>query len=88
MCALGREILDHFQQMTNRARQAIEPYGDERVARALFLAPASRGSPSAGRAGAVFVRDHIAACGIQLYFLGLGRLLIGRDPRVADQATL
>lgn len=88
MSALRRQILDHLEQMTDRARQPIKPYNNKRVASANL--PKQFGESRAGTRGpgSVFLDDHIAPRRSQVDFLGFRRLLVRRDECIADQPAL
>lgn len=84
----GGQLLDHLEQVADRTRQAIEPDDDERVAGADLADDFGEGRADARGAGSVLLDDRLAAGRAQLHLLRFGRLLVGRDARIADQPGL
>ena len=83
---LGLKLLDHREQMADGTGQAVEPDHDQGVAAADFAEDPSKHRPVAVCPGRVLLVDGAASGGAELVALGIGALLIGGDPGVADQA--
>ena len=81
------ERFDDLQQMADRARQPVEADDDEHLAALDLANELGEHRPGARGAGAMLLVNDCAAGGAQLVELGVGRLLLGRDAGVADEAA-
>ena len=81
------QLLDDRQQVADRARQTIEPDHDQGFARADLVQQPCQHRPAAIGAGGVLFEDRGAAGCAQFVQLRIGALLVGGDPRIADQSA-
>ena len=73
--------------MADRAGEAIEPDHDEGLAGADLAQQARQHGAAAIGAGGVLLEDRVATGGVQFVALRIGTLLLGGDPRIADQTA-
>src|SRR5208283_3218451 len=81
------QLLDDGQQVADRAREAVQPDHDQGLAWANVAQKASQHRSFAVGAGGVLFQDRVTACRAELVELGIRALLLGGDPRIADQAA-
>ncbi len=87
MPTAGFELFDDGEQVADRAGEAIEPDHDEGLAGADLAQQTCQHGAAAIGAGGVLLKDRVAAGGAQFVALWIGPLLLGGDPRIADQTA-
>ena len=87
MPAAGFELFNDGEQVADRAGEAIEPDHDEGLAGADLAQQARQHGAAAIGAGGVLLEDRVATGGVQFVALRIGTLLLGGDPRIADQTA-
>jgi hypothetical protein len=87
MPTAGFELFDDGEQMADRAGETIEPDHDEGLAGADLAQQARQHGAAAIGAGGAFLEDRVATGGAQFVALRIGTLLLGGDPRIADQTA-
>jgi hypothetical protein len=85
MRAAGFELLDHREQVADRAGEPVQPDHDEGFVRADLTEQAREDRAAAIGAGGVFLEDGVATGGTQFVALRIGALLFGGHAGVADQ---
>ena len=87
MGAAGLKLLDHGEQVADRAGEAVEPDHDQGFTGTdLAEEPRQNGARSISP-GRVLFKHSFAASGAEFVELGIGALLLGRDTGVADQTA-
>src|SRR5271165_4064273 len=79
--------LDDFEEVADRAGEAVEADDDEDIAGPDLAHQSGELWPSPRRARAVLLVDCRAARRAQFVGLGVGGLILGRDPRVAQKTS-
>ena len=87
MATADFELFDDGEQVADRAGEAIEPDHDEGLAGADLAQQARQHGAAAIGAGGVLLEDRVATGGAQFVALRIGTLLLGGDPRIADQTA-
>jgi hypothetical protein len=77
MSAAAFELFDHFEQMADRACEAIEPYHDKYIPSGDFGHQPGKFRPCPHSARGMLLIDHMATCGGQFIDLRMGRLIFG-----------
>ena len=81
------ELLDDREQVADGAGEAVEAHDDQGVAGPDVAQQPGQHGPAAVGAGGVLLQDGGAAGRVQLVALRVGALLLGRDPRIAQEPT-
>ena len=87
MPTAGFKLLNDGEQVADRAGEAIEPDHDEGLAGADLAQQARQHGAAAIGAGGVLLEDRLATGGAQFVALRICTLLLGGDPRIADQTA-
>ena len=87
MPTAGLELFDDSEQVADRAGEAIEPDHDEGLPGADLAQQTRQHGTAAIGAGGVLLEDRVATGGAQFVALRIGTLLLGGDPRIADQTA-
>ena len=87
MRAARFELLDHREQVADGAGEAVDAHDDQGVAGSDIAQQPGQHGPAAVGAGGVLLQNGGATGRAQLVALRVVALLLGRDPRAAQEPT-
>ena len=82
------QVLDHLEKMRERARQPVDAHDHEHVRSSQPMQQLGQFGTRTVRSRGLLFKDFSASRGAQLVLLGIGGLLLGRDPGIADDRHL